>query len=474
MANTEPRAQSPTSQRVEELVQESGVPGARMYRTLSGFSLGDAPEAVMSQQGRRGSEQVAVAGSSGGGKRGFRSKRFSRNLDPARGDPAGTGMRRAQSFHIDQREDNDSWLDSQRRSFQRANSKNSLTSEMFGGRLSDSDSGEEGPHFTSTVTSSTRGPGGVGSYLARQEFGSSEVAGQPGPDSGYVSHSSGGGYPKLQVPISNAVKSFTMSMDRGFLGGPTKPSVVPSNPNMEFNRFRSMEDLGGKQEKTAGWELVRLLREAEKSGFTSEDVQVAVNHCGEVNPIAWLTENWGNMIETVMTLASNVGHEAEENTIGTISKAEAREALRKHKGNIWASVTECVEGRQQKYDELASKGNFAREDIVTMLTAHEGSSDNAFQELNKAQLKPFLMRIWGQAEPGETSSGAPAPAPATAGIGDQEDDAFEDAAEPDEKEKIGGGDEGSEEQEAEEQEVEGQTVNNKPLQQQQQPGDLIR
>ena len=67
----------------------------------------------------------------------------------------------------------------------------------------------------------------------------------------------------VQVPMSNAVKSFTMSMDRGFLGGPknirtnktiististitsitlstisgpTKPSVVPSNPNMEFNR----------------------------------------------------------------------------------------------------------------------------------------------------------------------------------------------------------------------------------------------
>ena len=105
------------------------------------------------------------------------------------------------------------------------------------------------PHFTSTVTSSTRGPGGVGSYLARQvthgllctadvacgpfdvsgglfdvsgglfdvsgglfdascgpydvdgshsavqEFGSTEA--QPGPDSGYVSHGSGGGYPKL-------------------------------------------------------------------------------------------------------------------------------------------------------------------------------------------------------------------------------------------------------------------------------------
>ena len=75
---------------------------------------------------------------------------------------------------------------------------------------------------------------------------------------------------------------------------------------------------------------------------------MAVNHCGEVNPITWLGENWTNMIDTVMTLASNVGHEAEENTTGTISKAEARDALRKHKGNIWASVTECVEGRQQK------------------------------------------------------------------------------------------------------------------------------
>ena len=54
------------------------------------------------------------------------------------------------------------------------------------------------------------------------------------------------------------------------------------------------------------------------------------------------------MMETVVTLASNVGHEAEENTIGTLSKPEAKEALRKHKGNIWAAVTECVEQRQLK------------------------------------------------------------------------------------------------------------------------------
>merc|ERR1712020_39715 len=99
---------------------------------------------------------------------------------------------------------------------------------------------------------------------------------------------------------------------------------------------------------TKGLELVRLLREAEQNGFTAEDVQVALNHCGDANPVAWLKENWDNMMETVVTLASNVGHEAEENTIGTLSKPEAKEALRKHKGNIWAAVTECVEQRQSK------------------------------------------------------------------------------------------------------------------------------
>ena len=91
-----------------------------------------------------------------------------------------------------------------------------------------------------------------------------------------------------------------------------------------------------------------IISQTEKSGFTSEDVEVAVNHCGDMTPITWLRDNWGNMAETVMTLASNVGHEAEENTIGTISLSEAKEALRKHKGNIWAAVTECVEGRQAK------------------------------------------------------------------------------------------------------------------------------
>ncbi len=54
---------------------------------------------------------------------------------------------------------------------------------------------------------------------------------------------------------------------------------------------------------------------------------------------------------------------------------------------------------------MCAKGNFSREDIVTVLTANQGNVEAAFQELNKVQLKPFLMRIWGQGEAGEVTSG---------------------------------------------------------------------
>ena len=54
---------------------------------------------------------------------------------------------------------------------------------------------------------------------------------------------------------------------------------------------------------------------------------------------------------------------------------------------------------------MCGKGNFSREDIVTVLTANQGNVEAAFQELNKVQLKPFLMRIWGQGDSGEVASG---------------------------------------------------------------------
>jgi len=56
------------------------------------------------------------------------------------------------------------------------------------------------------------------------------------------------------------------------------------------------------------------------------------------------------MVETVQTLATKYGRDKgqELNEVGTISIPEGKEALRLHKGNVWAAVTECVEQRRRK------------------------------------------------------------------------------------------------------------------------------
>lgn len=95
-----------------------------------------------------------------------------------------------------------------------------------------------------------------------------------------------------------------------------------------------------------------FLQEAEQQGFNADDIQVALTHCGKQNPLEWLQENWRNMVDSVVTLSTNYGNDKKENDIGLLSENEARDALRLHKGNIWAAVTECVEGRQRKVNML--------------------------------------------------------------------------------------------------------------------------
>ena len=42
---------------------------------------------------------------------------------------------------------------------------------------------------------------------------------------------------------------------------------------------------------------------------------------------------------------------------------------------------------------------------MTSLTAHHGNLEMALIELNKTQLKPFLMRIWGPPTGADNESG---------------------------------------------------------------------
>lgn len=156
-------------------------------------------------------------------------------------------------------------------------------------------------------------------------------------------------------------------------------------------------------------ELYILLKEAEYHKFTPEELHAALKYCGpDVHPVQWLKDNWPKLITTVQSLATKYGQERIENTIGTISQTEAREALRQHSGNIWQAVSECIEQRQRKYRELSSKTNYSREDIVSALTAHQGNMEMALMDLGNSQLKPFLMRIWGSPGGVENESGAQA------------------------------------------------------------------
>lgn len=62
-----------------------------------------------------------------------------------------------------------------------------------------------------------------------------------------------------------------------------------------------------------------------------------------------------------------------------------------------------------QYQELESRGTFLREDILTALTANHGNLEAAYVELSKAQLKPFLMRIWGDTGNQEATEDAQQP-----------------------------------------------------------------
>lgn len=96
-----------------------------------------------------------------------------------------------------------------------------------------------------------------------------------------------------------------------------------------------------------GLEIVELLREAERQGFTTDDVQTALAQ-GASNPIEWLHTQWPHLVETVRVLVTAQGKELRENSIGVLSQSEAREALRSVKGDVWNAVAAAIQRRQQK------------------------------------------------------------------------------------------------------------------------------
>ncbi|EDW51907.1 GM13847 [Drosophila sechellia] len=205
----------------------------------------------------------------------------------------------------------------------------------------------------------------------------------------------------------------------GFGLDPYSAGLVTKRPNF-INELRVLqlqvsspfdmphETFGVKHEpaRDPETEMHIILKELELYKFTVEELEAALKYCSpDTHPIQWLRENWHKLVQTVQSLSTKYGQERGENTIGTVSQNEAREALRNSGGNVWQAVADCIQQRQQKYRKLAAKGNFLRDDIVNALTAHQGNVEQALVELNHTQLKPFLMRIWGSPNGVENESG---------------------------------------------------------------------
>ncbi|CAG2109451.1 unnamed protein product [Medioppia subpectinata] len=134
--------------------------------------------------------------------------------------------------------------------------------------------------------------------------------------------------------------------------------INPLLPNMS-SRYSSCENLQSisssvtnRSNMESGLQLIQLLRDADRKGYTADDVEVAINFSAD-KPLEWLDENWHNMCETVMTLTNNQIMQNETKSGNKrlmdwdlLTEAEAKVALRGTKGNIWQSIEKCVKNKQ--------------------------------------------------------------------------------------------------------------------------------
>ena len=160
------------------------------------------------------------------------------------------------------------------------------------------------------------------------------------------------------------------------MGAPFAPqSRFRDDRSFVGSRCGSREDLlnpyNCSASSSTGMEMIRLLRDAERKGFTADDVEVAL-HCSPTEPLEWLEENWSNMVETVLRLANNqiIQNETKKGKIkGRISEnslvreKDAKFCLRKTKGNVWTAVEKCI---QRKEEERMNSSKSPKEKSFTL------------------------------------------------------------------------------------------------------------
>ncbi|XP_066290153.1 E3 ubiquitin-protein ligase RNF31-like [Branchiostoma lanceolatum] len=161
----------------------------------------------------------------------------------------------------------------------------------------------------------------------------------------------------------------------------------------ELQERKRQEDM-----RTEGLQMIKWFREAEHAGFLPEEVQAALFHCGNGNPVSWLKENWQELVASVAAQATEEGKKLKINIVGVITTQEATEALRKQEGDIPKSIKECIDCRRKKFIYVMEYQEFEQDQVLRALQENSGDTEKAILAIQRDLLQPFEEHIFKEDE----------------------------------------------------------------------------
>ncbi|XP_027206289.2 linear Ubiquitin E3 ligase isoform X1 [Dermatophagoides pteronyssinus] len=180
-----------------------------------------------------------------------------------------------------------------------------------------------------------------------------------------------------------------------------------SNSSLFYPNFVPNQQQQQKSLINSGKQMIQIIRDAEKKGYSSDDLEVAIQF-DPVSPLEWLEKNWKNLCEIVRTISNNQivefestnGNSKIEN-FSMITEKDAKIALRLCKGNLLQSIEKCVQRYQENklFDSNVNKNLPTKSEFFAMKVTGVGSgranndanhlinaNDNLeFQESNNAK-----------------------------------------------------------------------------------------
>ncbi|XP_078687862.1 uncharacterized protein LOC144919988 [Branchiostoma floridae x Branchiostoma belcheri] len=161
----------------------------------------------------------------------------------------------------------------------------------------------------------------------------------------------------------------------------------------ELQERKRQEDM-----RTEGLQMIKWFRAAENAGFLPEEVQAALLHCENGDPVNWLKENWQELVSSVAAQATEESKKLKTNIVGVITTQEAAEALRKQEGDVAKSIKECIDCRRKKFIYVMEFQEFEQDQVLAALQENYGDAEKAIQAIQLEQLRPFEEHIWKEDE----------------------------------------------------------------------------